>query len=132
MNKNILFLALVAIFSFSGYGVVNANTLLVEANSNVPEISISTDLGNITNMSAKELDEKMDVLEIGNFESDVMEVLETQGELQCTVTVTGSVGVGSNTLQVSVSVSGDCSKVKAEATKQLQSLKKEASKLLAI
>lgn len=77
------------------------------------------DLGDITDLSNEEIDQKLNAVPL--YEDDT---------LNCEVTVKGKIGTSGTGVEVSVTVSGPCDKVIEEANKKLQEMKEVADKFL--
>lgn len=94
----------------------------VQANFDIPKLEtpqafcFAIDLGSLDALSDDELTARIE----SEFESNV----PSAPELICTVTITGSVGVGENKIVIEVSVTGPCNEVRAEAVRIMRELKK--------
>lgn len=125
MKRFFLSIAIV-ILSFSTFANTLTNSSIIEYEDG--NILIEIELGDITDMSKADLYDKMDA----SFTKQMptIDSVAPNEELTCTVKVTGSVGVGSNKIAIEVSVSGPCSKVRAEAKKLLAEIKEEVKALI--
>lgn len=113
MKKQILYV-FITLFTLAFSGTTyaaNQTSVNLENSSN---LIIQIDLGDITNTSDEELTAVFSDL---NFSVD-----ETT-ELTCTITVKGSVGVGSNYVEISISVSGPCEEARKMANQLLKDVK---------
>lgn len=102
----ILFL-IVASHSFAATNNISYNNNKTNVLSN--EVSVKIDLGDLTKSTDKEVRDKINSL-ISKTLKDV------DAELTCSVTVKGTVSVGVAEVEISVTVSGPCSEVKAAGT----------------
>lgn len=91
-------------------------------------ITISIDLGDMTNMSEADLYNSLDESLTALIPS--IDSVNSAEELTCTVTLKGSVGVGETYISIEVSVTGPCSEVKAEAQRLLSEIKQEVESLM--
>ena len=108
--KNVFFVLafmLVGATVFANSNTIKFNNSDIVSISN--EIELTLDLGDLTNKSQKEINK-----EISNFISKNLKSVDD--ELQCKVTVTGSINVGVGSVEISVEVSGPCSEIKESGT----------------
>lgn len=77
--------------------------------NNLSEIELKLDLGDLTNKSNSQIND-----EIGGFINSNLNSVDE--ELQCKVTVTGSLSVGVSTVEIAVEVSGPCSEIRKSGT----------------
>jgi hypothetical protein len=89
-----------------------SNTIKVENSGIVSisnEIELTLDLGDLTNKSKEQINKAIE-----NFISKNLKSVNP--ELQCKVTVTGSINVGVSSFEISVEVSGPCSEIRQSGT----------------
>lgn len=115
ITKNLFItLALILFCSFSfannsdeKHFVNNFSKTVIDNNE---RISLTLNLGDITNSTKAEINEKVD--------SFLSKALDTEDQaLDCSVTVTGSVTVGVATFEISVTVSGTCEEIAAAGSR---------------
>lgn len=107
--KNLFFalaFMLVGTFAFAN-DTIEFNNLESVKLSN--QVELTLDLGDLTNKTS---------VEINNAVSDFIHtnLSSVDPELQCKVTVKGSVNIGVASVEISVEVSGPCSKIKESGT----------------
>nr|WP_320039018.1 hypothetical protein [uncultured Bacteroides sp.] len=93
------------------------------------KLALTVNLGDISNLSSSEIANKIDT-SIENMYPEQKTDESQAAELECTVSVTVTAGVGSNTIAVTATVTGPCSRVRAEARKMATQLVAEVKKLL--
>lgn len=108
MNKIILLLAALFVVSTSGFALTGSKIADLSQKTASPVINIKIDLGDITNLNSSEIAALIDK----NLEASIPDL----SKLQCSVTVGATFTVGFASFSVSVTVSGDCSEVRAEGT----------------
>lgn len=72
-----------------------------------PSVEFTLNMGDITEMTSAEIGSIID-----EFIESSLEDFDEITELQCTVRVTGSVGIGPNKIQVEIEVTGPCSEIR--------------------
>jgi hypothetical protein len=126
--KKILLL-MVVLFVVASTGFASSNLKTVNSTSGIPQVkSICIDLGDITNMTESELSETINELLDASLSP-------LPPALQCSVTASAELKFGLVSIEVSVTVSGDCAEIrrigsqiarqiiaafKAELTKRLE------------
>jgi hypothetical protein len=105
-----------------GIGFANVQPEASIEKQNDDHIAINIDLGDLTDKSETEVDNLFNE-NLASLTSMLEDVDSVEEELRCTVTVRGSVGVGANRIEIEVSVTGPCSKVRAAARKILADVK---------
>lgn len=116
----------IAILSISASASTQTNSFITEYENG--NILIEIELGDMTNMSKTELYKKIDTAIAEQMPS--IDSVNSNEELNCSVKVTGSVGVGNNKIAVEITVSGPCSEVEKEAKRMLNEIKKEVKELI--
>lgn len=114
MNKILLAtitVLFVTVSSFASTELIKENPIGIEQN----EITLHLDLGDLSKMTDVELEDKL-----SEFFDNALPKNPGE-ELQCKVRVTGSVGIGSNKVEISVEVSGPCSEM-IEAGEEIANL----------
>ncbi|HZH54213.1 MAG TPA: hypothetical protein VFD72_01050 [Sphingobacteriaceae bacterium] len=123
--KRLFVLTLVLLMGLGSFSWANT---VVESDDlmNNPELSFQINLGDIGDKSEVELEH-----EIAHYLESVIPL--DQADLQCKVTVTGELNVGSVSLKISVEVSGDCATMaksgRTIATMVLNEVKNEIKKI---
>jgi|GEM_PF-2994152 len=116
---SVLFINVIA---FASNESIKENPISIEQN----EIAVHLDLGDLSKLTDVELEGK-----ISEFFDNTLPKNPGE-ELQCKVKVTGSVGIGSNKVEISVEVSGPCSEMveagEEIAKKVLQKIKEALDK----
>lgn len=87
------------------------------------EIELTLDLGDLTNKSQEEINQSISNLISKNLKS-------VDAELQCTVTVKGSINVEVDPVKISVEVSGPCSEIKEKGTEIANMILDEVKKAI--
>lgn len=104
MKRKLMMLMVVVFTSIATLSAKNLTVKDVVKNKSVDAIELKIDLGNITNMSEKEI-----LAKIGE---NIRLNTPDNAELQCSVTVKAKVDVGVAEVEISVTVSGNCSEIK--------------------
>lgn len=122
--KKVFILALLVSLSALGFARNDVHTSVNSAGiDKLDKIQLRLDLGDLTNKSDAEIIKIVD--------SFVKNALQGVGnELQCSVSVTGSVSVGVVEFAVTVEVSGPCSEVKAKGKEIALYILSEVKKLI--
>lgn len=103
--KNVLF-GLIATVMISFNGFANQSPAkLAPTTENTQKIKLELNLGNLNDISETEMEARVNDFLAKNLSA-------VDDELDCSVTVTGSVTVGFASFEVSVTVSGPCSEIK--------------------
>ena len=114
MKKFIL--PMVLLFAIASAGFASSNAKTADSPTGIPQVkSICIDLGDITNMTESELAETITKLLDAS-----LAPLPTA--LQCSVTASAELKFGLVSIEVSVTVSGDCSEIRrrgAELARQI-------------
>jgi len=107
---------LVALFvvSTSGFALTGSKTADLSQKTVAPVINITIDLGDITDLTSNE------VAVLINESINIC--IPEQAALQCSVTLKSSVKTLVVDMEISVTVSGDCSQVRAEAMSLLHDI----------
>lgn len=106
MKKFIL--PLVLLFAIASAGFASSNLKTTDSPSGIPQVkNISIDLGDITDMTESELTELINE----SFDASLAAIPEKQ--LQCSVTLSAKVKTVIADFDISVTVSGDCSEMRA-------------------
>lgn len=102
MTKRIfsIFVLLIAVIGMQAANVSNSKDLVS------PSIELTLEMGDITELTSAEIGYAID-----EFIDSSLEDFDEIVELQCTVRVTGSIGIGPNKIQVEVEVTGPCSEI---------------------
>ncbi|WP_395626141.1 hypothetical protein [Daejeonella sp.] len=104
MKRKLMMLMFVVFTSIATLSAKNLTVKDVVKNKSVDAIELKIDLGNVTNMSVKEINSKINAF--------ISKNTPNNSELQCSVTVKATVNVGVAEVEISVTVSGNCSEIK--------------------
>lgn len=125
--KKILLPFVIIVLNFA-IGFANTYTEHSVVEPKCDDIQILIDLGKITDISDIDLYNRIEVFFMSQM-SDITSV-DSAEEVTCTITVRGSVGVGKNSIEIEVTVTGPCNEVAAKAKLLLKQAKDIVSEVL--
>lgn len=97
------------ITSIASVSAKNAQVVSMVSVANKDEINLKLDLGNVTNISDKEIKSK-----INNF---LTKNIPANSELECSLTLKASIDVGVAEVEIEITVSGPCSEMALKGKK---------------
>ena len=122
MNKITLLLAAMFVLSTGVFASSGSKTSDLTQKTSSPVINIKIDLGDITNLNESEIASLISK----NLDSCVPDT----PKLQCSVTVGASFTIGIASFTISVTVSGDCSEIRAEGSEIANQLLNDAKRYI--
>lgn len=120
MKKILIMLIAVLVTSITNTSAKNSQNISLVFAKNTDEINLKLDLGNVTNLSEKEIKSKIYTFLDKNIPSN--------SELQCSLTLKASVDVGVAEIEIEITVSGPCSEMATKGKKIANDFMNEVKK----
>ncbi|MEJ5993688.1 hypothetical protein WG904_04580 [Pedobacter sp. Du54] len=109
MKKILILLVSIIITSITSVSAKNLMAVSMLSVKNNGEINLTLNLGNVTNMSEREIESKIHKFLTRN--------IPVKSELECSLTLKASVDVGVAEVEIEITVSGPCSEMALKGKK---------------